>query len=136
MAAPNRLRRRRLPLMPSRVRSGRSERRAKDSKRDDIVRLHVLGQVVSVTPIADSKLTKIVLAIEDSGVRNMRGEIIEHRANNLQFTDDGYVLKLICKPNRIFHTYDDSGDDDNGGQEPESPSPSDSGVEKEPAINE
>jgi hypothetical protein len=107
--------------------------RAKDLKRGDVVRLHVYTEVIAVAPSAEGKRTKVVLALEHQGQRRQRGTLVE-RANGdaLEFTDDGYLVKFICKPGRAFHVYNDyNGGDDDEGDEPDFPLPPDDGVKKE-----
>jgi hypothetical protein len=103
--------------------------KAKDLKRGDVVRLHVYADVIAVEPTAQGKRIKVKLALEHQGQRRQRGTLVE-RANGdaLEFTDDGYLVKFICKPGRDFHVYNDHYGD---GDEADFPLPPGDGVEKE-----
>jgi hypothetical protein len=107
--------------------------KAKDLKRGDVIRLHVYGEVIAVAPTTRGRRTKVTLALEHQGTRSMSGGISEHRGGGAaEFTDDGHVLKFLCKPSRVFHVYCDYRDgDDDEDDEPESPLPPDDGVKKE-----
>ena len=105
--------------------------KAKDLKRGDVVRLHVYGDVLAVAPSAEGKRIKVTLALEHQGQRCQGGALVERRNGDaLEFTDDGYLVKFICKPSRDFHVHTDYGDY-NDGDEPDFPLLPDDGVKKE-----
>lgn len=50
-----------------------SLRKARDLKKGDVFRLHVHGEVVSADLVADGKLVKVRIALEDRGPRATSG---------------------------------------------------------------
>jgi hypothetical protein len=92
-------------------------RKARDLTRGDVFRLHVYGEVLIATPVADGRRIKVRLALENQGRRANRGALTESGApSELEFLDTGHVLEFICPPGRIFHLHewddDDAGDDE------------------------
>jgi hypothetical protein len=77
-----------------------STSKAKDLQRGDTIRLHVFGEVVvSAASVAGGKRVKVKIALEHQGARAMRGVAARHaRGDALEFTDAGYLLEFVCKP--------------------------------------
>jgi hypothetical protein len=91
------------------------ERKARDLTRGNIFRLHVYGEGLTATPVADGRRIKIKFALENQGRRRNRGSPTESNApSKLEFLDTGHVLEFICPPSRIFHLIEWDGDDDDG----------------------
>jgi hypothetical protein len=85
--------------------------KAKDLKRGDIFRLHVYCQVIAIEPVAYGKRIRVTLALEHQGARSQRGALTGSNSGELEFMDDGCVLKFVCKPSRNFQVYADYGGD-------------------------
>jgi hypothetical protein len=100
------------------------ERKARDLTRGDVLRLHVYGEVLTATPVANVKKVKVKLALENQGRRRNRGSLTGSDApSRLEFLDTGHVLEFICPPGRIFHLTEWDGDDDDGDDEVVDPRP-------------
>jgi hypothetical protein len=95
-------------------------REARDLTVGDVFRLHVYGEVLSVTTIGNR--IKVKLELENQGRRDNCGGPTgneKQKADKLEFTDDGYVLEFICRPSRTFHLIERwDGDDDGFEGEP------------------
>src|SRR5215475_9680939 len=82
--------------------------KARDLSVGDIFRLHVYGEVLAVTSVADGKRVKVKIALEDQGRRRNHGTVTPDeernnpRKNRLEFTDTGHVLEFLCPPGRTF----------------------------------
>ena len=96
----------------------------------DVFRLHVYGQVLEAANVADGKLVKIKIELENQGRRGPSGrvgpptilvgtgtyldgmqtvsrQLREYSSGDyLEFTDIGYALEFICRSARTFHVYD------------------------------
>lgn len=89
----------------------------------NLFRLHVYGEVLTVSSVAGGKRIKVKIALEDQGQRANRGTLScnEERKPELEFTDAGHTLEFLCSPGRTFHLIIDSGDgydDDFEGEPP------------------
>ena len=73
--------------------------KARELSVGDAFRLHVTGEVVQASPVADGKRIKIKI-------------LLEHQTTGLEFLDSGCVLEFICKPGRVFCVWNDDDDDD------------------------
>jgi hypothetical protein len=89
-------------------------KKARDLVAGDVFRLHVYGEVLAVTPVADGKRIKVKIELGNQGRRVNRGVLtVSEKSSGLEFTDAGYVLEFLCHPSRSFHVYsDDDWDDD------------------------
>jgi hypothetical protein len=87
--------------------------------------LHVYGEVLAVSRVAEGKRVKVKIELENQGRRDNRGLTFSENPSELEFTDAGYVLEFLCRPGRLFHVYtdDDWDDDDDSDIEPTPPSP-------------
>lgn len=101
-----------------------STKRARDLVAGDVFRLHVYGEVLEVSRVAQGKRIKIKLELENQGRRSNSGFTSgDPSAGGLEFTDAGYVLEFLCRPGRTFHVHDYDDWDDDSGDEPAPSSP-------------
>jgi hypothetical protein len=99
-------------------------KKARDLVVGDVFRLHVYGEVLAVSGVADGRRIKVKIELENQGRRDNRGLTFSAKPSGLEFTDVGYVLEFLCRPSRAFHVYsDDDWDDDDASIEPAPPSP-------------
>jgi hypothetical protein len=97
-----------------------STKKARDLVVGDIFRLHVDGEVLAVSRVAEDKRIKVKIELENQGRRDNRGLTFSGKPSELEFTDAGYVLEFLCRPSRTFHVYtNDDWDDDDDDIEPE-----------------
>jgi hypothetical protein len=98
-----------------------SPKKARNLVAGDVFRLHVYGEVLAVSQVADGKRIKVKIELENQGRRDNRELTFSGKPSGLEFTDAGYVLEFLCHPSRSFHVYsDDDWDDDDGDDiEPE-----------------
>jgi hypothetical protein len=89
-------------------------KKARDLVVGDVFRLHVYGEVLAVSGIADSKRIKVKIELENQGRRDNRGLTFSGKPSGLEFTDAGYLLEFLCRPSRTFHVYGDGYWDDDG----------------------
>lgn len=94
-----------------------SLRKARDLKKGDVFRLHVHGEVVSADLVADGKLVKVRIALEDRGPRATSGGLGRAAAADawqpdLEFVDETHEMELLCKPGRGFHLLEWNADGD------------------------
>jgi hypothetical protein len=99
-------------------------KKARDLLVGDIFRMHVYGEVLAVSHVAEDKRIKVKIELENQGRRDNRQLTFSEKPSELEFTDAGYVLEFLCRPSRAFHVYsDDDWDDDDASIEPAPPSP-------------
>jgi hypothetical protein len=94
-------------------------KKARDLVVGDVFRMHIYGEVIAISRVADGKRVKIRIGLEDQGHRTNRDLGFKEGNGTLEFTDAGHILEFLCRPGREFHTYDDWDDDDEDEFEPE-----------------
>jgi hypothetical protein len=100
------------------------QRKAHNLTRGDVFRLHVCGEVLTATPVADGRHIKVTLALENQEHRTNGGSPTQSvKPSELEFLDTGHVLEFICRPNRVFHLIEWNDDDDQDDDEVVSPPP-------------
>jgi hypothetical protein len=101
-----------------------STKKARELVVGDVFRMHIYGEVIAISSVADGKRVKIRIGLEDQGHRTNGGPGFKEANGTLEFTDAGHVLEFLCRPGRKFHTYDDWSDDDDADEgEPIEPTP-------------
>jgi hypothetical protein len=101
-----------------------SRKKACDLVVGDVFRLHVYGEVLAVSRVVGGKRVKVKIELENQGRRDNSGLTFSTKPSGLEFTDVGYVLEFLCRPNRLFHVYvDDDWDNNDDVAEPVPPSP-------------
>jgi hypothetical protein len=102
-----------------------STKKACDLVVGDVFRLHVYGEVLAVSRVAEGKRVKVKVELENQGRRDNHGLTFSAKPSGLEFTDAGFLLEFLCRPSRLFHVYsnDDWDDDDDSDVEPIPPSP-------------
>jgi hypothetical protein len=102
-------------------------RKARDLNAGDVFRLHVYGEVLEVSPVANGKRIKVKVGLEDQGRRANcgvpTGSQRKRKPSGLEFLDTSHVLEFICTPSRVFHLHEWWDDGDDEGEDVSPPSP-------------